>query len=119
SERLSRVSRCDYSSQILNPALEGEVADIPIGHPAAAFIVTQKVKVVAKETNPVLPDRTFPIIFEVGHPVCCLNQHGTRTRLSPRELHSVPCAYIADSLGGSLHNQTSLPRPKGTNVPGE
>src|SRR5262249_17616390 len=115
-ERLLRVGRRDHGLQILDPALEGKVADVQVGHPAPALVVAHEAEVFAEEANPVPPDRALPFVLEVRQPVRGLDQHGSRARLGPRYLDSVTSAHISDSLSGPLHHQTHFPRPYGTNV---
>src|SRR5204862_1693434 len=106
--RLLWIGHRYHRLQILDPSLEREVADIPVGHPAPSFIVAHEAEVIAEEADPVPPDRTLPFVLEVGHPVRSLDQHGPRTRLSPGELDSVRSAEIPNSLGGPLDHRTSL-----------
>src|SRR5215510_6187152 len=116
-ERLPQIGRLDHGLQILDPTIEGEVADVQVSHPAPALVVAYEAEVFAEEANPVPPDRALPFVFEVGQPVRGLYQHGPRTRLGPGELDSVRSAHIPDSLNGLLHHQASLPSQNGTNVP--
>src|SRR5262245_59036535 len=117
-ERLLRVGRRDHGLQILDPAIEGKVADVQVSHPAPALIVAHEAEVFAEEANPVPPDRALPFVLEVGQPVRGLYQHGPRTRLGPGELDTIRRAHIPDSLCGSFHQQTSLSSPEWDKCPG-
>src|SRR6185437_5858906 len=101
-ERLPRIGDFNHSLQILDPSFEGEIADIPVGHTTATFIMTHEAEVVAEEANPMSPNRTLPFVLEVGHPVSGLDQNRTRPGLGPGYLDSVPSAHISNSLGGPL-----------------
>src|SRR5262245_52016353 len=115
-ERLPQIGRSDHGLQVLDPTLEGEVADVQVGHPAPALVVAYGAEVFAEEANPVPPDRALPFGFEVGQPVRGLYQHGPRTRLGPGEFDSVRSEHIADSLTGLLHHRTHFPRHNGADV---
>src|SRR6185295_18547553 len=77
-ERLRRIDYGDKRLQILDPTFEREVADIPVSHSAATFIVTNVVEMIAEETDPVTPNRTLPFVFEVSHPVCGFDERSAR-----------------------------------------
>ena len=79
----------DHGLEVLDPAVEREVADVPVGHPAAALVVAHEAEVVAEEADPVAPDRALPVVFEVAQPVRGLDQHWARAGLGPGELHAV------------------------------
>src|SRR5215510_4948744 len=115
-ERLPQIGRLDHGLQILDPTIEGEVADVQVSHPAPALVVAYEAEVFAEEANPVPPDQALPFVFEVGQPVRGLYQHEPRTRLCPGELYCVRSAHIPDSLSGLLHDRTHFPRPNGPNV---
>src|SRR5215213_3207032 len=106
SERLLRTGDIYNGFQILNPAREREIADVPVSHSAAAFIVTHEVEVIAEEVYPVAPDRTLPFVFEMGHPVCGLDERRAGARFGPCELNGVRSAEIPNALCCPLHHCT-------------
>ena len=127
-ERLARRGRFDDLLQVVDPALEGEVGDVPVRHPAAALVVADEAEVPAEEADPVAPDRALPLELEMGEPVRGLDQQRARSRLGPGELHAVARAQIADPLAwlvvhGVRTFGTFVPRngddssPTGTSVP--
>ncbi len=115
-----QIGRRDHGLQILDPALEREVADVPVGHTAPALVVTHEAEVIAEEANPVSPDRALPFVFEVGQPVRGLDQHGSRARLGPGELDSVSGTHDTGfaEWASSSSDVTSFARI-GSNVPAE
>src|ERR1044072_8390324 len=82
-ERLLQAGRFDDCFQILDPALEREVADVQVGHPTAALVVTNVVVVVTEETYPVSPDWALPLVLEVRQPVRGLDHHRSCARFGP------------------------------------
>jgi hypothetical protein len=102
-ERLSQISRLHDVFHIRNPTFEGEVADIPVSHSAAALVVTNVAVVVSEEPDPVTPDRTLPLILEMRQPVCRFNHAGPRACFRPGELDSVCRPHVSDSLSRLLH----------------
>ena len=88
----------DNCFQILDPSRERKIADVPVSHSAATFIVTHEVKVITEEADPVAPDRALPLEFEMSHPVRGFDQRRACACLGPGELDSVRCAQITDSL---------------------
>src|ERR1044071_1099395 len=87
-KRFLRIDHADERLQILYPTFEREVADIPVSHSAATFIVTNVVEMIAEETDPVTPDRTLPFVFEVSHPVGGFDERLTRACFRPCELNA-------------------------------
>src|SRR6185503_3730604 len=110
-KRLARAGDTNNGFQILNPTRERKIADVPVSHAAAAFIVTHEAKVIAEEVYPVTPDRTLPFVFEMGHPVCGFDQRGAGARFGPCELNAVRSAEIPNALCCLLHHRTQ-PRQK-------
>src|SRR5687768_11658686 len=89
-ERLARTGRFHDSLEIGDPAFEGEIADIPFGHPAATFVVAYEPEVTRQKPHPVAPDRALPLVFEVREPVRRLDEDRASSRVSPREPDAVP-----------------------------
>src|SRR5215475_10072892 len=107
-ERFSEVGRVDDVLNVLDPPLEREVADVPVGHSATALVVTNVTEAVAEEAYPMTPDRTLPFVLEMGQPISRLDDHRSSTRFSPGELDSVFGADVSDSLGHPLSHRISL-----------
>src|SRR5919205_1132227 len=105
-KRLARAGDSDNGFQILDPARERKIADVPVSHAAAALIVTHEAKVIAEEAYPVTPDRTLPFVFEMSHPVCRFDQRGAGARFGPCELNAVRSAEISNALCCPLHHYT-------------
>ena len=110
-ERLAQTGDIDNGLQILNPTREREIADVPVSHSAAAFIVTHEAEVIAEEVYPVAPHGTLPFVFEMGQPVCGFDQRGAGARFGPGELNAVRSAEIPNALCCPLHHRTQ-PRQK-------
>src|SRR5215510_7984906 len=110
-KRLAWSDDIDKRFQILNPARERKIADVPVSHPAAAFIVSHEAEVIAEESHPVAPDRTLPLEFEMGHPVCSFDQRLSGAGFGPCELNAVRSAEIPNTLCWPLHHRTQ-PRQK-------
>src|ERR1700752_3025470 len=111
-KRFRRIDHGDERFQILDLTCERKIAYIPVGHSTTPFIVTNAAEVIAEETDPVTPNRTLPLVFEVSHPICGFDQSRARTRFCPRELNAVGGAEIPNSLCRPLDHLLSLPRQK-------
>lgn len=61
--------RFDDGFQIGHPGVEGEIADLPVGKPAAAFVVPDEGVATRQVAHPVPPHRALNVVAEVGHPV--------------------------------------------------
>src|ERR1044072_3788201 len=108
-KRLGRIN-CRYNRfEILDPARERQVADVPVSHSTATLIVTHVSEMFAEEADPVSPNRALPFVLEVSHPVCRFDQGRTRAGFGPRELNSVLSAQISNALCRLLdHAETNV-----------
>src|SRR4029453_16681500 len=88
--------------QIPDPALEGEVANVPIRHPGPPLVVAHKSEVIAEEADPMSPDGARAFVFEVGQPVGGLDQEGAGPGLCPGEADAIRGPQIADALTDPL-----------------
>ena len=55
--------------RILTPTLRRQIADIPIGQPATAFVIADELKVLLEEADPMPPDGAFRVVVEMSEPV--------------------------------------------------
>ena len=108
----SGAAAATTASRSVDPALEREIAHVPVGHPAAALVVADEAEVLGEEPDPVPPDRALPLVLEMRQPVGGLDQQRAGAGLGPGELDAVRGAQVTDSLpggGGHLAVGTSVP----------
>src|SRR5262245_54957469 len=105
--RLLWVNRRHHGLEILDPAIEGNVADVPIRHPGPPLVVAHEAEMVSEEANPMSPDGTLALDLEVGQPVGGLDQDGAGPGpgLGPGEPDAVRGPQIADDLTDPLLHQ--------------
>ena len=64
----------DHHLEILDPGVEVEAVDGPVGHPAPPLVVAQQCSLGGDVLGPVTPHRALVVVVEVGHPVAGLDQ---------------------------------------------
>src|SRR5262249_575168 len=96
-----------HGLEIADPALERQLIDLPVGHPAAAVVPTHEPEVVAEEAEPVPPDRALQLVLEVGEPVRRLDEDGSRADFGPGEPNAVFRAQVSDALTKLVHRPRS------------
>jgi len=84
--------------EIAHPCIEREVVCVTVGQPIAAFVIADERMLTRERAQPVAPDRTFPVVLEVRHPVGRLYEWRTRAARSVRDLHSIGRGAEADEL---------------------
>src|SRR4051812_8578852 len=84
-EALGQTRRGDDVLEIANPALERQLLDVAVRHPATAFVPAQEPEVAAEKTNPMPPDGTLELVLQVAQPVGRLDEDGPRADLGPGE----------------------------------
>ena len=75
--------------EIVNPRLERDLRRVAIGQPAAARVVSHISVMARKGVDPVAPDGTAPVEFEVRQPVRGLHEGRAATPGGVGEPHSV------------------------------
>ena len=68
------ANRLDDRLEIGNPGVERERIDVPIGHAIASRVVTNQRVPARQSAKDMAPNRAFPIVFEMVHPVTRLHQ---------------------------------------------
>src|SRR5262245_33201683 len=68
------TSGIDHRLEIPHPCVERECLDIPVRHAIAPSVIADQRVVARQPANDMSPDRAFPIIFKVVHPVGGLDQ---------------------------------------------
>src|SRR5690606_29544298 len=76
----------------------GEVLDVVVGKPAAALIITDERVRAAQLAQPVLPDRTLPVVLEVRQPVCRPDERRTLAAQRVPDAYAVARAAETDAL---------------------
>src|SRR5262249_52650958 len=89
-----------HGLDVLDPAFERKLVDLPVRHPAAAFVPAQESEVIAEEVKPVPPNGALQLVLEMAQPVRRLDEDRTLADLGPGELDAVDRAQVADSLTG-------------------
>ena len=65
---------------------------------AAALVVAHETEIPGEELEPVLPDRAFPLVFEMREPVGRLDDDRALARLRPRQARAVRRLHVANVL---------------------
>lgn len=97
-ERPVDAGRIDHRLQVLHPALQRQVAGIPVLHPAAALVKADVAVVLAQEAHPVGPDRALAVVLQVGQPGCRLDQRRPAAGFRPGQLDVVGGFDVVDLL---------------------
>jgi hypothetical protein len=63
-----------HGEEIADHGIQGDVLDLAVGEPIAALVVPDQRVVPGKIAEPVMPDRTFPIVIEMRQPMGGLHQ---------------------------------------------
>ena len=67
------ANRIDDRLEVRHPGVERERVDIPIGHAIASRVVANERMSARKPPKDMPPNRAFPIVFEMVHPVSGLH----------------------------------------------
>ena len=67
----------DDDLEILDPGVEVEALDLPVGHPAAPLVVAQQRSLGGDVLGPVPPHGALEVVVEVRHPVRRLDERRT------------------------------------------
>ena len=98
--------RVDDRSEIASPLIERQDAVLPVAHAAAAFVVAHEAAVRGEEVQPVAPDRTLPLVFEMRQPVGRFHEDRAGARFRPRQPRPVRRGHVTNvlaSLRGRAH----------------
>ena len=69
--------------------VDGQLAVVPLAHPAAPLVVAHEPEMRREELHPVPPDGAFPFVLEMREPVGRLDEDRTRARFRPRQPRAV------------------------------
>ena len=104
--------RRDHRVDILDPAVERQIVNVPVGQPAAALIMAHEAETLPAEADPVAPCGTLELVVEVRQPVRCLDENRPRAHLGPGQLNAVAGAQISNALASLLlHGTTGRLQP--------
>src|SRR5262245_3051719 len=99
--------RCiDQAFEVVDHCLESEVGYFPVGEPVPALIVTDERTHLREGIKPVPPNRAFPVILEMRHPMRSPHHRRTVAANRVRDLHTIPAPTKSDVL--------KPPLPRGT-----
>src|SRR5262245_17880811 len=92
------ASGFDHRLEIPHPCVERECLDLPVGHAIAASVIADQCVVARQPANDMSPDRAFPIILKVVHPIGGLHQRSSAARYRISETNPARGPAILDLL---------------------
>src|SRR6516225_10880872 len=97
----------DQLVEIAHPRSEREILDVPVREPIATLIVAEQRVVLCKLLDPVRPDRTLPLEFQMVKPIRGFDERWTVSAPGVGDVHSIFGYERPNLLRGHFR---SLPR---------
>ena len=84
--------------EVVDPGVEAEVVHVPVGQAAPTLVVADQPVPLGEAVEPVRPDQTVPLQFEVGQPVRRLDQWRSVAGFGVRDADAVRRDAVPDVL---------------------